>query len=391
MHRSQHTPCARHGLACMPPYWHAHRLEYLLKLSVTRSCTCGRPTTTISSTLQVPRPAITTSRVGFLSQHRCMHAHLKPCCQGQYANPSMHHRHAACRRRDSGCGQHQSEQRQCRQVSADSFAWHTLSSQAGEGRCWSTCRHIRLTRSQLPHLMCSCFLMLCAAGSPTVNFTPAPPADLTGPAGGSSGGSSGAPNVAGPASAASPSATQCLPSSTVSQLITFCNATTNQYAAEYQVAFNLTGENASGLPWPLHSCMPIMLQGSAAGAHCPSNVQPVCCRCNCLPDVMVQSQLWKALLAWHVICMHAEARPSCMAAVFQPENANAPNVTENAINCCERCTFTGSCNVWTWCSAAGGCGDNVPAGYCSLGYTSQATPYVQQAGGPFVSGYFLRP
>jgi hypothetical protein len=55
---------------------------------------------------------------------------------------------------------------------------------------------------------------------PTVVYVPAPPADLTGPAGGASpppSGGGSAPNVAGPAGP--PPATQCLPASTVNNLI----------------------------------------------------------------------------------------------------------------------------------------------------------------------------
>jgi hypothetical protein len=160
------------------------------------------------------------------------------------------------------------------------------------------------------------------------------------------------------------------------------NATTNQYAFDYQTAYNLTG----GFSIPM---------GLTCGH--PYNTSP---------HGGAEGPAWEAsmFLTLHPFSMHRETcRMLCMqreaerlhpaksGAVFQPENASAPNVTENALNCCQRCTFSSGCNVWTWCNSSGGCGGSVPAGTCSLGFTSQTTPYVAQAGGSYVSGFFLRP
>ena len=49
------------------------------------------------------------------------------------------------------------------------------------------------------------------------------------------------------------------------------------------------------------------------------------------------------------------------------------------------------CNVWRWCNASGGCGNNIAGGQCTLFYTQQDTPPYAQAGGSYVSGFFRRP
>ena len=194
--------------------------------------------------------------------------------------------------------------------------------------------------------------------------------------------------MAGPA--APPPATQCLPSSTVNQLIYYCNATTNQYASDYQVAYNLTGEGLQ-LLYSISLCHDTTW-GALQHMHAYTNLGFPLQSAPTRPLFALQWATGCTILCLLACEAHAcTSKPLCMPAVFSPENANAPNVTENALNCCQRCTFTGNCNVWTWCNASGGCGNNVPAGYCTLGYTSQTTPYALQAGGPFVSGFFLRP
>ena len=63
-------------------------------------------------------------------------------------------------------------------------------------------------------------------------------------------------------------------------------------------------------------------------------------------------------------------------AVFSPENSNAPYVTENAVNCCQRCTFSAKVsrgvNSGGWSAllhAEIGCSPHGPSAHVAWGIT----------------------